>query len=336
MEVKYLQKMHENKRSYNFYGGDVAEVKLDDDGVVIVISANGDMKGTIYNRDLGEVISFNDRDNGGYFFELTKNIIKDDKEVIDCGLYHNEDENEIKDFFKANKDARYAIVFEECNFWECELKIRGEFINSWVLYHSVTIDDAILEAKLAYERLMVALHSSPEIPNKKEEDNNIKHRVEFGKETYNSESIVIIDSAFIVEDEDDWDEANYGTDLSKLGFDKYVTFGTGFDIFNVLTEAEYDDMSESARHYGCTSNLINAPTGILGVFRYDDIMKYNPDFDLEELLDNYNCFIAGDFIGELKFYDVGSDGEVISIVGIGTYGEDRRNIKFKVEPMIIE
>ena len=345
--TKYLQEIHEGKKDCAFYGGDVVEIELLDKANYkydkVIIMANGDVIGDIYDRNCNCVCHFKDKSNNGDFFEKSYDYIKNDEELEAWSQYKMMlDEDALAEFFKLNKDMKYLVNFDNNNWWEA-FCIKDNKVEYTFVLEATDIEEAIKEVLdpftipvLLKPPLDAIEPTVGDIASIYKEDNNIKHRVEFGKETYNSESIVIIDSAFIVKDEDDWDETNYGTDLSKLGFDKYVTFGTGFDIFNVLTEAEYDDMSESARHYGCTSNLINVPTGILGVFRYDDIMKYNPDFDLEELLDNYNCFIAGDFIGELKFYDVGNDGEVISIVGIGTYGEDRRSIKFKVEPMIIE
>lgn len=343
--TKYLQGIHENKRNCAFYGGEVVEIELLDKANYkydkVVIMANGDVIGDIYNREGKEVCHFKDKSNHGNFFITTYDYIKDDEELEKCSEYKlivNDDV--LNDFFATHKDAKYLVNFDNNNWWEA-FCIKDNKVEYTFVLEATDIEEAIKEVLHPFT-IPVLLKPpvldaiEPTVRDVasiyKEEDNKqCLDRVEYARDTYNNESIVIIDPSFVVKTQEDWDKCECGTELEKLGFEKNYTICMNFDIFNILSEAEY-----KKGEYGCTSALMNVPTGILGVFRYDDIMRYNPDFDLEELLDNCNCFIAGDFVGEVKFYDVGGDGEIISIVGIGTYAQDKRDIKFKVEPMVIE
>lgn len=105
---------------------------------------------------------------------------------------------------------------------------------------------------------------------------------------------------------DDWEKCEFGENMEALGFTTFISEDT------IIGD------------WGCTvKNLDNnqiigefsADAGMVGVFLLDEVMKYNPDFKIEDGI----ATVIRDFDGKIEITDF--DGEV-SVRGTG-------NINFK-------
>ena len=147
---------------------------------------------------------------------------------------------------------------------------------------------------------------------------------------FREEDLVVIDPAFFIENQDDWDRCNGGADMGVLGIAGCITYSTDYEVFNVITEVKTED------GYNYSSKLINVPTGRLCVIKLSELLNYNPEFDVEQTEEDCNCCLIKDYTGDIRAYDIGFDGELIQLIGPGV-GEtdDFKEVCFKVEQVAL-
>ena len=139
LKVKYLESIESDKKSHCWYGGDIVEIDYNDD-IKILISANGDVIGHIFNKEGEAVERFKDKRNGGRFYTVASNYFKNDEELYRATFYHEPDKDEIKDL-----ELEYYVQFETNNWWEVFPIVNGELVDIMMCLDSCYIDDAIKE-----------------------------------------------------------------------------------------------------------------------------------------------------------------------------------------------
>lgn len=147
MKVNFLQEVEENRKYHYWYGGDVAEVIVDDN-LTIVISAIGDVIGDIYQN--GEYLtSFKDKNNRAEFYNVADSYVKDDKVLENALTTDYVDEEHLKE----NKGL--IVALQNNNWWEAFPVINGKFHDIMWALDSYSIDDAIEEVKNNYKEMIV-------------------------------------------------------------------------------------------------------------------------------------------------------------------------------------
>ena len=141
IKIKYVDVIEDNKKYHFWYGGDVVEIKYDDNTLVFV-AANGDMIGDIYNKE-GEVVEhFKDKRNGGVFYSIASKYFKNDEELMHAIFYHDPDKKEIEEL-----GLEYYVHFDYSNCWEIIPCYKGEIDEDGCFFaDGYSLDEAIKEA----------------------------------------------------------------------------------------------------------------------------------------------------------------------------------------------
>lgn len=87
--------------------------------------------------------------------------------------------------------------------------------------------------------------------------------------------IIITDPCYVIRDkdeisDDDWRLCDYGNDMQKLGFEKYLSASTICGDWTCVTIN-----SDTGEVMG----TFCADAGMVGVFLFDDVLRYNPKFN---------------------------------------------------------
>lgn len=139
IKVKYLENIESDKKSHYWYGGDIVEIDYNDN-IKILISANGDVIGHIFNKDGEEVERFKDKRNGAVFYEIGSKYFSNDKELTRATFYHEPTKEELEDL-----ELNYYVYFDNNNWWEVFPVVNGELEDIMMCLDSSNIDDAIEE-----------------------------------------------------------------------------------------------------------------------------------------------------------------------------------------------
>lgn len=150
----------------------------------------------------------------------------------------------------------------------------------------------------------------------------------------NGEWIVITDPCYIAKDED-WGQGfdYYENSIDpSLGFSDYMLESTGSDgswsVFETNRKESLGCLSDLLRNIyeedeedfeyklkGTKVGTYSADAGLTSVFFYDEIVKYGPLDDLDELVEKGCAVIIKDFVGEIyTFFD---DSDQLHFIGIG-------------------
>lgn len=109
----------------------------------------------------------------------------------------------------------------------------------------------------------------------------------------------------------DWDKCKYGEDMGVLGFTDFL-----------CSQTYYGDWSCGVFSGKKRIGSFCADAGMVCVMLLDEVLKYNPDFNLHKT-SPHACALIRDFDGDIVFNKQEDDGEIIlTIVGSG-------NINFK-------
>lgn len=142
---------------------------------------------------------------------------------------------------------------------------------------------------------------------------------------FNKETVIITDPCYFMRakhhgiqpvTEDDWKTSSYGEDLSKLGFDKYLsdTTGVGDWCCDVIDTNTGEKIGEFC-----------ADSGMVCVVPLNDVLSYNPMFDYH-LKNKWTCTTIEDFEGDIILY---KDENGITIVkGVGNINFENVHVGF--------
>lgn len=121
-------------------------------------------------------------------------------------------------------------------------------------------------------------------------------------------NVVITNPTNVIRSKDDWKLCEYGKDLDKLGFKKYITFNGGMDSKAfVLNTHTFEKLGE----FCSDSNIVT-------IFLLDEIKKYNPEFkflDYDVLINDFDGDIQLEELSlfeglDIKSYTVKGNGNI--------------------------
>lgn len=124
--------------------------------------------------------------------------------------------------------------------------------------------------------------------------------------------IIILDPANVVKSEEDWQLCKWGEDMHKLGFENFMSFDTGDEYECRVMNTDTNELMGKF----CTD------CAWIVILYFDELMKYNPDFDDDKKWPNSNTIIKN-FDGEIEAV-ADREEDVFYIIGKG-------NINFKTE-----
>ena len=129
--------------------------------------------------------------------------------------------------------------------------------------------------------------------------------------------IIITDPCYIIKDDkdDDWDKCCCGDAMEELGIKHYMCRDTIYGDWSCTT---YNSDTKEAIGEFC------ADAGLVAVFLLDEVLKYNPEFDLWKARP-WTATLIKDFDGEVDFEvrEIDDDFEV-SVVGRGNINFETR------------
>lgn len=122
--------------------------------------------------------------------------------------------------------------------------------------------------------------------------------------------ILITDPCYIIrkDKKDDWSTCCYGYDMEKLGINHYMTRDTLYGDWSCTTFNS--DTKEPIGRF-C------ADAGLVSVISLDEVLKYNPDYDLKE---SFAATIIRDFYGTVQFVvrqDESKEEYYLEVIGHG-------------------
>lgn len=120
------------------------------------------------------------------------------------------------------------------------------------------------------------------------------------KQKFNA-TIIIGDPCMMVKSEEDWETCDYGEQMDKLGFKNYLSVEFDEDAPDVV-----DDKGNVLGSFCTDSSMIL-------VVPFDDLMKYNPDFNVH-IEYPHSCTIIENFCGEVTY---NTRNDTTTIVGKG-------------------
>lgn len=121
--------------------------------------------------------------------------------------------------------------------------------------------------------------------------------------------IIITDPCYIMKCDEDWDECWCGDRLSNLGIENFMSRDTIYGDWSCTT---YNSDTKEELGEFC------ADSGLVAVFLLDEVLKYNPDFDLYKER-SWTTTLIKDFDGDVQFeVTTDNDGwQSLSVVGKG-------------------
>ena len=109
---------------------------------------------------------------------------------------------------------------------------------------------------------------------------------------------------------DDWEDCNFGEDMSALGFNTFISEDTLYGDWSCKT---YETGSNKELGEFC------ADAGMVCVLLLDEVLKYNPDFDYHIKRQHTTTLIKG-FDGDIHT-------EVVSAINHDITGEDEDDVE---------
>lgn len=109
---------------------------------------------------------------------------------------------------------------------------------------------------------------------------------------------------------DDWERCACGDNMSALGFSNYIVSNTEYGDWSCTTIDA--DTKEILGHF-C------ADAGLVGVFLLDEILKYNPKYDIDDDSKRGCATIIRNFNGDINVVsnEVSEDDIQVSVIGEG-------------------
>lgn len=125
--------------------------------------------------------------------------------------------------------------------------------------------------------------------------------------------IIITDPSYIVRSSNDWENCEYGRELSELGIKTFLTSDNG----DMVGQSIKDCNSGEKLGTFCTDS------GMVSVMLLPEVLAYNPEYSKRL---SKNCYtIIKDFDGEVKRIDIeNDDNQYWAFVGKG-------NVDFKTD-----
>lgn len=136
-----------------------------------------------------------------------------------------------------------------------------------------------------------------------------------------------------IEEHDDWDKCDSGTNMEALGINTYFTRSTIYGDWGCttykITEDPYKvvdnfaEASEKGEDYEIDCSKLGnfcADSGQVSVFLLDEVRKYNPDID--EWIEKHNWCVTTipDFDGEVNYYvDKTRDAHIVGTGNINFF-----------------
>lgn len=134
--------------------------------------------------------------------------------------------------------------------------------------------------------------------------------------------IVITDPCYIIKNEgDDWSRCRYGEAMDVLGIHNYLCNSTVYGDWSCTTYRIYP---KSHRKIG---NFC-ADAGLVAVFLLEDILKYNPDYNIESEKE-YAATLIKNFHGTVMLECTGEGWDkTVQVVGDGNINFESRQTGF--------
>ena len=121
--------------------------------------------------------------------------------------------------------------------------------------------------------------------------------------------IIITDPCYIINENntDDWSKCKFGANMQAIGIKKSIVKSTEFGDWSCKTLSDKGDILGE----------FCADAGLVGVFLLDEILAYNPKFDLHTTKKWTTTLIKG-FEGEIKIKHRGTkENKYVSVIGKG-------------------
>lgn len=128
-----------------------------------------------------------------------------------------------------------------------------------------------------------------------------------------NKTIIITDPCYLIpyNKDDDWGLCDYGESMYVLGFKNYESRNTIYGDWScTVYEGEYTTVPDEKN---TVLGGFTADAGMVGVFELDEVLKYNPDFNLYK--ESPWCVtIIPDFTGEVNIEVI---DEQVHVIGKG-------------------
>ena len=133
---------------------------------------------------------------------------------------------------------------------------------------------------------------------------------------FDNEDVLITDPCYIMKKpSEDWKETDYGMEMEKVGVSKHIARNT---IYGDWSCTVFDDNSDSIGEF-C------ADSGKVAVFSLKEVLKYNPEYNVENETKHGLATVIKGFTGTVAIVEEG-EGEEASVHVVG-----KGNINFRSE-----
>jgi hypothetical protein len=127
-------------------------------------------------------------------------------------------------------------------------------------------------------------------------------------------TVIITDPCYLIKNDNpsDWENSEAGISLYVLGFNNYISAPTrqGDWSCEVIT---YNPSETEAEKESQVFGMFGADSGMVGVFLLEEILKYNPNFEIR----SRHMAVFEDFNGSIDF-EVTEEGELFIFGGSET------------------